>query len=382
MVKFIVYLKGVDLTMSNTFTKDFFLATKTCEGFFSVFDHLYYPQEGWLCYILKGGPGTGKSTLMKKIAEKAEKLHIETELIHCSSDPKSLDAVIFPKFKVCVADGTAPHIIEPKYPGVSEKIINLGEFWNEKKLRKNSETLINLFEENEYFHQKASKYLKALGIVKQSQNFILKNAVEHERLQDFIKKLSESVFKDVKFEKTPTEKLRLIEAITPDGYKIFDSSIDYNAKTTYIIEDKYDVVSNQILQGIRSEALNKNIDAVSFRSAILPSTHLRAIYLPEISSTFIAKNPKTDLSLFKNLKNIKKISTTKFLNPDTIKSHKNLLGLYEKICSELLEKATQNLSLALKNHDKIEEIYISAMDYKKVNKTADKLISAIFTKKP
>ncbi|MBR2578988.1 MAG: hypothetical protein IKE41_02480, partial [Clostridia bacterium] len=268
--------------MSNTFTKDFFLATKTYEGFFAVFDHLYYPKEGWLCYVLKGGPGTGKSTLMKKIAEKAEKLHIETELIHCSSDPKSLDAVIFPELKVCVADGTAPHIIEPKYPGVSEKIINLGDFWNEKKLRKNSETLISLFEENECFHKKASQHLKALGIVKQSQNFMLKNAVDHKKLQDFIKKLSESVFKDIKFEKSATEKLRLIEAITPEGHKIFDSSIDYNAKTTYIIEDKCDVVSNQILQGIRSEALKKNMDAVSFRAAMLPPTHLRAIHLPEI----------------------------------------------------------------------------------------------------
>ncbi|MBR2735332.1 MAG: hypothetical protein IKE05_03980, partial [Clostridia bacterium] len=93
-------------------------------------------------------------------------------------------------------------------------------------------------------------------------------------------------------------------------------------------------------QGIRSEALKKNMDTVSFRSAMLPSTHLRAIYLPEISSTFIAKNPKTDLGLFKNLKNVKKISTTKFLNPDTIKSHKNLLGLYEKISSELMSEVT------------------------------------------
>jgi len=74
------------------------------------------------------------------------------------------------------------------------------------------------------------------------------------------------------------------------------------------------------------------------------------------------------LLIFKNLKNVKKINTTKFLDSNTLKSHKNLLGLYEKISSELMSEVVRNLSLALKNHDKIEDIYISAMDYKKVNK--------------
>lgn len=366
--------------MSNVFSKDFFLATKTCEGFFSIFDHLYYPKEGWICYILKGGPGTGKSTLMKKIAEKAEKLHIEVELIHCSSDPKSLDAVIFPELKACVADGTAPHVVEPKYPGVSEKIINLGDFWNEKKLRKNSETLIKLFEENEYFHKKAALYLRDLGDIKKSQNSILESAINSAKLCDFMSKFLQSTLANITYEKSTTEELRFIDAITPEGHKIFENSVNYETKHTYIIEDKHEIISNQILQGIRLEAIKKGMNITSFLAPFSPQNQLRAVYLPEISAIFVAKNPKTESELFKNSKNSKKINTTKFLNPETLKSHKNLLGLYEKISSELLKKATQNLSLALDNHDKIEEIYISAMDYKKVNKTADKLISAIFTK--
>ncbi len=368
--------------MSNAFTKDFFLATKTCDGFFSVFDHLYYPKEGWFCYVLKGGPGTGKSTLMKKIAEKAEKMRIETELIHCSSDPKSLDAVVLPELKTCVADGTAPHVIEPKYPGVAEKIINLGDFWNEKKLRKNSETLIKLFEENESFHKKATASLKALGGIKKSQKFIFENALEAEKLEEFTDKFVSSVFGNLKYEKTPTEKLRSIDAITPEGHMVFEKSIkNYGAKTAYVIEDKYEIISNQILQKIRSEALKNNMEIISLLSALFAETHLRAVYLPEISALFVAKNPKTEPHLFSNLKNVKKINTTKFLNLAALKSHKNLLGLYEKISAELMNQTTENLSLALENHDKIEEIYISAMDYKKVNKTADKLISAILSKR-
>ena len=39
----------------------FFLGANAPGGFVSRFDHLYSPQEGWFAYILKGGPGTGRS---------------------------------------------------------------------------------------------------------------------------------------------------------------------------------------------------------------------------------------------------------------------------------------------------------------------------------
>ena len=56
----------------------FFLASHSTAGFKSVFNYLYEPEDGWFCYILKGGPGTGKSTLMKSVAEKLyEKLKIK-----------------------------------------------------------------------------------------------------------------------------------------------------------------------------------------------------------------------------------------------------------------------------------------------------------------
>lgn len=122
----------------------FFMAANSGKGFFSLFDEIHSPREGWKLYVIKGGPGTGKSSLMKKIAEISEEKGYFCERIFCSSDPDSLDGVVIPALKVSIADGTSPHIIEPKYPGVSEKIINLGECWDEKILKKNSEHIFTL----------------------------------------------------------------------------------------------------------------------------------------------------------------------------------------------------------------------------------------------
>ena len=52
---------------------EFFAGANSADGFFSCFDDLYSPEKGDAFYILKGGPGTGKSTLMKRLALAADK---------------------------------------------------------------------------------------------------------------------------------------------------------------------------------------------------------------------------------------------------------------------------------------------------------------------
>lgn len=64
-------------------------------------------------YFIKGRPGTGKSTMLKKIAEKAHAQGIDTEVYHCGFDPDSLDMLLFPELKLCVFDSTSPHEYYP-----------------------------------------------------------------------------------------------------------------------------------------------------------------------------------------------------------------------------------------------------------------------------
>ncbi|WP_019637327.1 hypothetical protein [Paenibacillus fonticola] len=59
--------------------------------------------------FVKGRPGSGKSTLFKKIAAIAEERGIDTEVYHCGFDPNSLDMLIFRSLGVAIFDSTAPH---------------------------------------------------------------------------------------------------------------------------------------------------------------------------------------------------------------------------------------------------------------------------------
>ena len=60
-------------------------------------------------YFLKGRPGTGKSTFLKKVGKAALEKGFDVEFYHCAFDPNSLDLVAIRELGVCIFDSTAPH---------------------------------------------------------------------------------------------------------------------------------------------------------------------------------------------------------------------------------------------------------------------------------
>lgn len=91
----------------------YFLGANSPSGFYSLYDHLLPPERANRFYILKGGPGCGKSTLMRQVARRAEEAGETVEYTLCSGDPDSLDAILLPRLGVAIVDGTAPHVVVP-----------------------------------------------------------------------------------------------------------------------------------------------------------------------------------------------------------------------------------------------------------------------------
>ena len=87
----------------------YFLGANAPDGFYSLYPQLIDLERARAVYILKGGPGCGKSSLMRRVAQAMEEKGASVEYIACSGDPDSLDAVVFPALNTAIVDGTAPH---------------------------------------------------------------------------------------------------------------------------------------------------------------------------------------------------------------------------------------------------------------------------------
>lgn len=89
--------------------KRVFPGGNTSKGFYSYYDYIIEPDANRI-FVIKGGPGVGKSSMMKKVAKDLLEKGYDIEYHHCSSDNNSIDGLVVPKLRVAMVDGTAPHV--------------------------------------------------------------------------------------------------------------------------------------------------------------------------------------------------------------------------------------------------------------------------------
>ncbi|MBQ4100775.1 MAG: hypothetical protein IJC83_04425 [Oscillospiraceae bacterium] len=228
----------------------FFLGANTPLGFVSRFDML----NNYELYIIKGGPGTGKSSLMKKVASGFN----NAETIYCSSDPNSLDAVILPEQKIAIADGTSPHTLEPRYLGISEHIVNLCGCLDSKKLKQNADELIPLFNKNSLCHTRSCRFLAAASSLISDTYHLSLDVALCEKAKKFANKLAMREIANNLPQKAH-EDIRFLSAVTSKGITVYEDTAQTLAEKLFVIDDNFGAVSRIILDEIRKFALSKAI---------------------------------------------------------------------------------------------------------------------------
>ena len=345
-----------------------FLGANSFEGFVSFFDKCYLSEKGWKAYIIKGGPGTGKSSFMKKVVKTAEGKGYNAELCPCSSDPDSLDAVIFPEIKTVIMDGTSPHTVDPFYPGACEQILNFGEFWNSDKLRENSDKIITLTNKNKFLHRIASGYLKAAKQLMTDNLNIINKYVDKNKLENFSRKLCKKYIP--KKYGIGFEWVRFLEGITPKG--VISLANEKITENMVVIEDSFGIVSDKIINHIRLYALSNGYDIITIKNAFLPSSLLDGIIIPELSLSFLRES---EYSIFQNTR---KIHSKRFMDIELLKAYKNRVKANKKTINSLISFATDTLKDAKSVHDQLESCYISAMDFESLNLFAENIAKKLF----
>lgn len=83
--------------------------------------------------FIKGYPGSGKSTMMKQFAGKAEELGLNTQFGWCGLDCNSIDYVYLPEIQTILFDSTSPHSYDPERPGDEVFDVRMFRLLNEEE---------------------------------------------------------------------------------------------------------------------------------------------------------------------------------------------------------------------------------------------------------
>jgi len=328
--------------------KHYLASSNTGKKFVCKFDNILDHSKNEFLYIIKGGSGTGKSTLMKRVGRYFEELKEDVEYFYCSSDSNSLDGVRVKNRNIAIVDGTAPHIMETKMIGIKDTIIDLGKYINnniksnEKEIKKYSNKKSNCFYMVENYLSSAFSVLNnSLGIL---QNFVRRNYVSRK-----VKEI--------------TEKLKLERRLLKGNkrelfYNCLDGSLLSKNKYEKEIVLEFTVLENHnILKKLIIELEKKNYNFIVFYNIINPEI-IDGIEIEDLN-TIIFGNSKNQIR-------------DKKLN--------QVLQKNDELILELLLFAKDSLIMARNNHFKVEQSYIKNMDFNKLNDTYDWLIGDMLQK--
>lgn len=359
--------------MNKGFTTNFFPGGNTSKGFYSYYKYL--PCKTDQVFIIKGGPGTGKSTLMKQIGEQINEQGYDLELHWCSSDNNSLDGIVIPKLGLAFFDGTSPHMIDPVNPGAVEEIINLGEFWNSNFLRKHSGEIINTNNRIKQKFEQVYNYLKAGGIIFNDWSNYHKKALDINKANQLFNDIIENLPRPDNLLKYKSGRHLFASAITPAGIINYLDNITENINTRYIISGEPGCGRGDLLKKIADHYSKHNYFVLHLYSPFKPKKP-EAIVIPEISRALIASNPLNQP--LENRQNDIKMNMLNCLKQNILKLYQQEISEGKALFTDIIKKAVTNLKQAKNYHDEIEKYYISAMDFSKTEELRKKLIQKVF----
>lgn len=358
---------------NNGKVKHVFPGGNTTVGFYSFYDQILPQDIANHIYVLKGGPGVGKSSFMKKIGKKITDLEYQVEYHHCSSDPNSLDALVIPKLKVAFIDGTSPHIVDPINPGAVDEILNLGQYWDEVGLKQNKGKIIETNNEIKRLFDKAYQYLKASKEIYDSYEYTERLPLNTLAYNQAKVRLIDEVFTSVESKnKIGKERHLFAFALTPIGITEYRDTIICDCDKHYLIKESIGASSEQIMYELVQEALRRGLDVECYHSPIKISKFVDII-IPEINTSISIENDYQKIEF----KFDDEIDLTSLLDKDTINTIKNELKDDKDIFEMLLYKALNYINKAKSVHDKLEEYYIPNMNFNEINKLISDIVNKI-----
>lgn len=335
----------------------YFAAANGYDGFRSYFNKVFAPKDYKRLYVLKGGPGTGKSSFMKRIREHFLTLGFGCDSIFCSSDRASLDGVIIygKNGIVGLLDGTAPHEVDTRLPGAVDEIINLGAAWDKVGLSKQKNDIEMLTAEKKKRYENAYFFMRAAGSFHCNKCGASPTCSPSDCYIDEIEKYTKILTKN-------SGRIReryLLSCFSKDGYS---SSLAYDFKC----KNKVSVCGGRgedfIFFDLLLKTLEKNGSAAIRFPTPLSDALTDAVFIPESDTLIFADRTKTK-------------------DADILLSGGMGRDAFSDFCAEenalLLKKAEEEFAAASRCHFELEGIYTPHMNFDIVAEMREKVISEI-----
>ena len=327
-----------------------FAASNSARGFKSYYDDVFRREELERLYIIKGGPGTGKSSFMKRVAEYASSRGYYVESYRCSSDPESLDGIIIDG-RIGFLDGTAPHSFDAELVGARDEIINLGEFWDSDKLRERIRDIDRLSVAKSEAYIKGYRYLSGCGSLDEIMSALVFPALKEKKLMGYVTRILADIQSKGSGKATPA----IVDSVGMKGRVRFDS-YERCAEKLYSVSDSYGT-AYIFIAAVITAAKRKGIDMRVSYDPIIPEKP-DGVFFCEYGIAFV--RCETGECEYEGAH---RINMKRFLDKGILDEVKKEYRYDAKLYDALLSSACDAFADAGEHHFELERIYSECMDF-------------------
>lgn len=350
----------------------------TWQGFYSFYEYII-KEDAARKYVIKGGPGVGKSTFMKKTGDYFAGKGFNIEYHWCSSDNDSLDAVVLSDHQIALVDGTAPHVVDPRHPGAVDEIINLGEFWDEDLLRSERGKIIASNHRIGQLFRLAYLRLHEAKLIwdqwAEMQSDAVPNSLPEQIFRQIRNKLQDSGAAN-RGNGVRTRHL-FASAITPAGLVTKIPSLLTDARLVLTIKGSPGTGLERVMLRILDWAESEGFCVEALHNPLIPQ-HLEMILFPESDSAVVACSPAFDYGeALVNADNPGGFDLDDFIGQDQTGGFVQRLADARERFKSALNGGIDLIREAKREHDLMEQYYVRAMDFAAVERRMGQVIAGI-----
>ena len=349
----------------------YFLGANSPRGFYSLYDQLLPPERARAVWILKGGPGCGKSTLMRRVAAAVEEAGHRAEYILCSGDPGSLDAVLFPDLAAAIVDGTAPHVVEPVCPGAVESYLDLGQCYDRAALRPLRGELTGCMAGYRECYRRAYRCLGAAAEIRRDMRAGLDTPQLRQRLARRARGIAGREFPRTGGAPGGVRQ-RFLGAVTHRGPLCLFGTAAAQCGRIYELSDGYGM-GHELLSCLLSAGTAAGHDAVACPSPMEPD-RLEHLIFPGLSLCFLTSSPELP---YPGERPYRRLRLDAMADPELVRQQRPRLRFARKVSASLVDEAVSSLAQAKAMHDELEGLYHPHVDFALGEELADRVAAEL-----
>ncbi len=346
--------------------ESYFAGANTGEGFKTSYSDIVSEEKLERVYIIKGGSGTGKSTMMHKIADAAEKMGCRCEYYLCGSDPFSLDCVVLDK-RIAILDGTAPHIMDMKYPGAASEFIDLSLFWNKGILEERRDEIIAHAAEKSAAYASAYRYLAAAEHIERERCYLAETIFDSQKAEKYALRLVKKLAMKKSSDSDTVIHNRYSHGLTMRGmYHVVNKN--EGGDNTFFVRDYMGCAP--LLMSALLETFSKYCREVVV-SHIPILSHISEIKIPDMGIT---------VSVGAGILSDNIINVSRFVKKEKQSKVSGSIRLAAAVEESCVAEAVRNFAFAAEHHFALEGIYVPSMDFDRMELNTKSVTDDILTR--